>query len=465
MPEAYLAVPSPSFGSSPWLTEATYIIDWEIIGAVTYYYAKDGKTGAIAFGPLMDALTILTSAANALDPTGGEIYIKPGIYILSGTWIITVESPKKIVGSFATVLQLADNVNADAIRFAGTKTAYGDREFGSSRVVLKDFTLRGNKKHNTAGNGVTVYRTQEWTLQTLIIRDFAENGVFIDAVPSSAWQANGIISCCRILNNGLDGIYALSGDGNTSNCYIYGNGRYGIHQYNCGGFQHVGHHIYGNVVAVYIEGDTAYGSQHTTIVASYLEYNKHQAIVFYGTVKNCDIVACTIWDNSRESYGTYSGIEMNEPAGRLLTRITITANTIECDIGSHKYAVEISGAVTNSYVTVNTNICPEGILYRSSDIVHHNTNFITENSILSGTFPIDIIGLNTITIAHGLSITPNLQDITISVVKETNVDDWAYNLLKVESQDATNVVVKIYVSIASATVGATARIALRVGKS
>src|SRR3990172_6911940 len=85
------------------------------------------------------------------------------------------------------------------------------------------------------------------------------------------------------------------------------------------------------------------------------------------------------------------------------------------------------------------------------------TRFAT---LLSGTFAIDSTGIKTVTVAHGLAYTPALQDCQLTVLEDTNVDDWAYNLLKVESVDATNIVAKINVSSASGTGGATARLAL-----
>lgn len=91
-------------------------------------------------------------------------------------------------------------------------------------------------------------------------------------------------------------------------------------------------------------------------------------------------------------------------------------------------------------------------------------NYVTEANKLSGTFLIDSTGVKTVTIAHGLNVTPALEDCAVSVVEDSAVDDWAYNLLKVTAVDATNVTVKINVSTASLTAAATAKIALRVGR-
>jgi hypothetical protein len=83
-------------------------------------------------------------------------------------------------------------------------------------------------------------------------------------------------------------------------------------------------------------------------------------------------------------------------------------------------------------------------------------------TLLSAAFAIDSTGVKTVTTAHGLSITPSIQDVQVSVTEDTNVDDWAFDLLKVESVDATNVVCKINVSTASATGSATAKLAILV---
>jgi len=83
-------------------------------------------------------------------------------------------------------------------------------------------------------------------------------------------------------------------------------------------------------------------------------------------------------------------------------------------------------------------------------------------TLQSGTFAIDSTGVKTVTTPHNLLIAPALYNVQVSVIEETNVDDWAFNLLKVESVDADNVVCKINVSTASGTGSATARLALLV---
>ena len=113
---------------------------------------------------------------------------------------------------------------------------------------------------------------------------------------------------------------------------------------------------------------------------------------------------------------------------------------------------------------VTGNLVTGGISYvGSNNIIKNNNGYNTEKDILSGTFAIDSTGIKTVVIAHGLAITPAIQDCYVAVLEVTAVDDWGYNLLKVVSTDATNVTIKINVSSASSTASATAKIGLRVG--
>jgi hypothetical protein len=78
--------------------------------------------------------------------------------------------------------------------------------------------------------------------------------------------------------------------------------------------------------------------------------------------------------------------------------------------------------------------------------------------LLSATFAIDSTGVKTVTTAHGLSIAPDIQDVQLTVSELTNVDDYAFGYVKVESVDATNVVAKVNVTTASGTASATAKL-------
>lgn len=119
----------------------------------------------------------------------------------------------------------------------------------------------------------------------------------------------------------------------------------------------------------------------------------------------------------------------------------------------------LNGAATIYRLTAGTHI-----------YVYLNSGYTTENFILSGTFSIDSIGVKTITVSHGIGdpahgyqpYTPPKECFQLTVVEETDVDDWGYDLLKVDSTSNTSVTIKINVNKASATTGATARIGVLV---
>jgi hypothetical protein len=84
-------------------------------------------------------------------------------------------------------------------------------------------------------------------------------------------------------------------------------------------------------------------------------------------------------------------------------------------------------------------------------------------TLLSAAFAIDGVAVITVTTAHGLGYTPQTKDISVSVVENTAVDDWTCGFVKIVSVDAANVVVKVRVTGASATGGATAKLAIKIG--
>lgn len=89
------------------------------------------------------------------------------------------------------------------------------------------------------------------------------------------------------------------------------------------------------------------------------------------------------------------------------------------------------------------------------------SNAITAiTTLLSADFAIDAATVVTVTTAHGLSVTPAIQDVQVTLSESANgdVDDFALGFIKVESVSATNVVVKVNVTTASATAGAMAKL-------
>jgi len=88
----------------------------------------------------------------------------------------------------------------------------------------------------------------------------------------------------------------------------------------------------------------------------------------------------------------------------------------------------------------------------------------TRNTVQSAQFAIDAVAWVTVTIAHGLKVTPTVDQCQVSVLQDSAVFDWGYDNVLVQSTGGTNVTVAVHITVASATAGAKARLGLRVGR-
>lgn len=107
----------------------------------------------------------------------------------------------------------------------------------------------------------------------------------------------------------------------------------------------------------------------------------------------------------------------------------------------------------------------KGVSAFGTTMVRDNLGHVTENNVLSPAFAIDAVAVVTVTIPHGCRNMPAVEACQLTVVEDTAVDDWEYGFVKVVSTGAANVVAKVNVTNASVTVGATAKLALRVDLS
>ena len=125
---------------------------------------------------------------------------------------------------------------------------------------------------------------------------------------------------------------------------------------------------------------------------------------------------------------------------------------------------EIVGANYNllSGGSIHGNLAGDVNRTGAATIVENIQDYVTENHVLSPAFAIDGVAIVTVTIPHGLNVTPAVEDCQLTVVENTAVDDWAEGYHKVISVGAVNVVAKVKVTTASATGGATAKLALHV---
>lgn len=149
--------------------------------------------------------------------------------------------------------------------------------------------------------------------------------------------------------------------------------------------------------------------------------------------------------------------------GGLYNRMNIFGGKMKHD-GTATYCINAQIASLTAFgfkATLPINYTPITAfrVYHTGDALKESN---VEKSLLSPTFTIDSVGMKTVTIPHLLPTTPVKKNIVLTPVSETAVEDWRYNLLKVYSVDATNIIAKIYVVTASLTAGATAKLAAHV---
>lgn len=338
----------------------------------------------------------------------------------------------KIPGSGANQLQVSNCILRDS---------YGHNVFISNSGVSSTFignTIRSAKNWDAASGG-------------------GRAGILIEASSNKI-----LITGNRIEENAGDGVWV---DNNAQRIMVEGNffvsnGRYGIQSLN--GSK-------ATIVGNFIDQSGSYGmlidlSDHIMVVANEIRSSDKVGILL-GGVSHSRISDNLIHANNIGNHvdGDAINIQSNSDNNHVF------GNTIRQNGGFQRNAIRIEPGTgcENNIIEHNdvrdsatsADIIADG---GTGTIVRHNAGWVTEAHMDGGTFVVDAVGVKTLTIPHGLKVTPAKHQCQISVLQGTNVSDWALDWVRVKSTDGTNVTVEAKVGTASATAGATARIGLRV---
>ena len=135
----------------------------------------------------------------------------------------------------------------------------------------------------------------------------------------------------------------------------------------------------------------------------------------------------------------------------------------DCYALSNAQGITITAAATNTKVVggktsgnSGTQLLDNGTTSTILDL----EGYVTESWVLSGTFAVDSTGVKSLTVAHGLAAAPTIHKCTATLNRNTNVSDYDLDWIRIVSVDATNVTVEAKVETASATGGATAKLAV-----
>jgi len=393
--------------------------------------ALNGTTGMVDFSGT-NAATVIQMSIDSL--IGGIIFIKKGIYNITKNLTIHQGIIIEGEGEQSTILSLIYNNNFNGLTLTG----------GTKWTILRDLEIYGNAPVSPiySTDGIVISGSMV-ELNNLYIRNCARHGI----------NANNFVHL-RMIN-------VYSGFNRTgSGAYLH---REIIKNDSCNQIYIEG----GNYVANDLFGIGLKNTSNTLLEMVNFGQNDQDGgdsgggLSIIGgsniTVENCYFEG--------QPYNIYIrnsnlGIGRNTDANELRIINSMFNPSTICDIdGTGITGIKISQCFGNKIRLSAKEIDYENSAFKTEDI----TGTFFKNNVLSNTFSIDSAGLKTVTIPHGLAIAPKIQDCQLTVVQNTAVDDWAYNLLKVTYTDATNVTTKINVSIASTTMGATAKLALRVG--
>lgn len=91
-------------------------------------------------------------------------------------------------------------------------------------------------------------------------------------------------------------------------------------------------------------------------------------------------------------------------------------------------------------------------------------NWKTAANLLSPAFAVDSVGTKTLTIPHGLNVTPKPEDVSVTLsIAPSGPTDWRPTLVQVDGNpSSTNISARVVVGTASSTAGATARLLVQV---
>ena len=432
---------------------ASYII-WK---SGSTYYAKNGTDGRIQFQGA-DAATVIQDAINTLT-TGGKIDIHGDMIHIAKTLNITYGSIHIEGEALYTVFWLENGADCDMIHVLDGAVMFG----------LSNIALSGNKNQQTIPTNGVVFEpgtNYDGHFNNVHIVDFSGSGIYTPdgtgTTMNHLTMSHVFIETCEVY-----GIYAEYVDHvKIVNSLIY-HGEVGLYLNACRGWRITTSEFAKSTgdAGIVLEYNGTYPSRLNMQDCEIYDHQKHGLELRGATM--CIIDGNTFERNGLDAHNTYSHIYVGgDGAGHQSTENQFNDNVFYSWGGVlPKYGYEEADNAQN-YNELTDNVFKDGfgtaavLKLGGFGLTHHNLGWRTENNVLSPAFAIDGVAVVTVTIPHGLAETPDLEDCQLTVVEDTDVDDWGYSFVKVESVGAVNVVAKVNVTVASATGGATAKLAL-----
>lgn len=383
----------------------------------------------------------INAALTSVSSTGGSVLVRSGTYIITSS--IRPYSNTTLYGEGAsTIFKYANGSTFNfLLRNHDAETT------GNTNIILKDFAVNGNSANAGVGvpeDMITLRRASNCIIENVYVYDAPDSAFVIDKIES----VDNIITNCIADTTGDIGIY-ISDTLRTiiSNNIVKNTDSYGIRviQYNAGGaFECVVNNNVLNLCGVGLNVASIRvmdGAEHTAVVGNTITASGGKGIeittsgyssinanniylsdregIYIEDAQRGQVTGNTVHQSGRDTSNTYAGIHLLDVGD-----CAVIGNR-SGDNGSgtrQKYGIEEAGTSDNNVITGNMldrNGTAGAIIVGATTIARNNRGYITE---ASGTATITS-GNTSVTITHGLSVTPTLDDISV-IFGEQGTSDY-----------------------------------------
>lgn len=308
--------------------------------------SRDG-TGNYTCDGTADNVQIQAAIDYAEANGGGIVRIMEGNYAIAAT--VNMKQNVQLEGvGIATNLTLANGVNAPALKIDRVNNA-----------AIRNLHIDGNKADQSSGSALEVDGyTWMTTITDVSVTNAKESGIlFSSAVAEYSYEPH----LERVAVNNCDGsgfTFGYCMDVVGIDLYSEDNGEYGFKHYDSGGnYWHA--HAYDNAgsYGIYIDPSAT----NNRFVACFSENNDQHGIMMKGIGNS--LVDCYIYDNSKSSAGSYSGIILQDATECTISNCRITDTKGEktqdkpiVEVGSSDYNLilgnMIRGNTNDTIVTI-----------------------------------------------------------------------------------------------------------------
>lgn len=393
----------------------------------------------------------IQAAIDSLPTAGGSVVLSEGTFNISNTISTGSKNGVTIEGQGAdsydasklTNLKVANAANLSAVITTQTTG------FVRSGIHIRRLKIDGNKSNQTSGDGKGIYlRAYRSSVSEVEIHDCLGVGLHMQGNTSSNLGLENLVSHLRIFRCAIGGILldnyisdslfrdVILGKNTTYNLKL--GTEASAHLFNqC--------HFYGDDTTtnnVLFEG----GGTRTIFTGCRFEQSVQHSIlidVTSGAIIDVGFTGCRFASNGSGTANTYDDIQVIRSSGtNTAQRFNIVGGHFTRITSSHvnaRYGINLVGSYAQDFLIASNNFTAAH--YGTSPINDAGTNtmkrnnqgFVTENS---GTATISS-GSTSVTVSHGLNVTPTADDISVSFAESPTTDQGNWWISSITSTQFT----------------------------